>query len=112
AFVPNGVVWQDGTREPVDAVIFATGYRPHVPYLRSLGALDEFGVPQHRGGVSTTVPRLGFVGLEFQRSFASNTLRGVHRDAAHVVAALPRQPPDTADRGPTTVAHGPRRGRR
>jgi putative flavoprotein involved in K+ transport len=28
------------------------------------------------------------VGLEVQRSFSYNTLRGVHRDAAHVVAPL------------------------
>ena len=33
-------------------------------------------------------PRPRLVGLEFQRSFASNTLRGVHRDAEHVAAPL------------------------
>lgn len=35
-----------------------------------------------------TVPRLGRVGLEGQRTFASATLRGVGRDARHVVNAL------------------------
>lgn len=86
-FTPEGVVWADGREERVDAVIFATGYRPHLPYLGALGVLDEAGMPQHKGGVST-VPGLGFLGLEFQRSFASNTLRGVHRDATLVVTAL------------------------
>jgi putative flavoprotein involved in K+ transport len=38
--------------------------------------------------VSTTHAGLGYVGLEFQRSFSSNSLRGVHRDAYYVIAAL------------------------
>jgi putative flavoprotein involved in K+ transport len=87
AFQPDGVRWSDGVTEPVDAVIFATGYRPDLDYLSPLGALDR-GVPRQVGGVSTSHPGLGYLGLEFQRSFASNTLRGVGRDAAHVVAAL------------------------
>jgi putative flavoprotein involved in K+ transport len=36
----------------------------------------------------TTCPGLGFVGLEWQRSFASATLRGVGRDAHYVVRRL------------------------
>ncbi|QQC59572.1 NAD(P)/FAD-dependent oxidoreductase [Rothia kristinae] len=92
AFSPDGVVWPDGSREEVDSVVFATGYRPHLTYLRSLGVLDEAGMPRHDRGVATAVPGLGFLGLEFQRSFSSNTLRGVHRDARHVVDALTRQP--------------------
>lgn len=91
AFTRDGVAWPDGTRERVDAVIFATGYRPHLPYLSSLGALDADGAPRHRQGLSTVQPGLGFLGLEFQRTFSSNTLRGVHRDAHFVVGALARQ---------------------
>ncbi|WP_406070930.1 flavin-containing monooxygenase [Micromonospora sp. NBC_01638] len=87
AFTAGGVTWAEGTDEPVDSVIFATGYRPHLDYLAPLGALDD-GMPRHVGGVSTTHPGLVYLGLEFQRSFSSNTLRGVGRDAAHVVAAL------------------------
>jgi putative flavoprotein involved in K+ transport len=29
-----------------------------------------------------------YLGLEFQRSFSSNSLRGVHRDAEHVIPPL------------------------
>ncbi|MTG90256.1 SidA/IucD/PvdA family monooxygenase [Cellulosimicrobium sp. BIT-GX5] len=82
------VVWADGTREHVDALVLATGYRPALGYLGDLAGLDERGVPRQRSGVSLVRPGLGFVGLELQRSFASNTLRGVHRDAAHVAAAV------------------------
>ncbi|WP_166354792.1 flavin-containing monooxygenase [Phytoactinopolyspora limicola] len=82
------VIWSDGSREPVDTVILATGYRPNLSYLDGLGALDQRGLPRHDGGTSTTHPGLVYLGIEFQRSFSSNTLRGVHRDATHVVAAL------------------------
>jgi putative flavoprotein involved in K+ transport len=82
------VVWSDGGRERVDAIILATGYRPSVDYLRELGALDLFSEPLHVGGVSTTHLGLVYVGLEYQRSFASNTLRGVSADAAAVIAPL------------------------
>jgi putative flavoprotein involved in K+ transport len=87
-FGGDEIVWSDGTREHVDAVVFATGYRPSLPYLASLGALDGHGMPRHLGGISTSHPGLVYLGLEFQRAFASNTLRGVGRDAAHVIPPL------------------------
>ncbi|MGD7705323.1 flavin-containing monooxygenase [Microlunatus sp. Y2014] len=84
----DGVVWADGTTEAVDTVIMATGYRPDLPYLADLGALDATGAPRHHRGLSTVHPGLAFLGLEFQQTFSSNTLRGVHRDAHHVVRGL------------------------
>jgi putative flavoprotein involved in K+ transport len=88
AFDRDHVIWPDGTREKVDTVLFATGYRPDLDYLRPLGALDGHGMPQHTGGISATHPGLAYLGLEFQRSFSSNTLRGVYRDAEHVITPL------------------------
>jgi putative flavoprotein involved in K+ transport len=88
AFGTGGVIWPDGTREKVDTVLFATGYRPHLDYLSPLGALDTEGMPLHSGGISATHPGLVYLGLEDQRSFSSNTLRGVHRDAEHVITPL------------------------
>lgn len=85
----NAVAWADGSRERVDAVVLATGYLPDLDYLAATGALDPEGRPLHRAGVSTTVAGLGYVGLEAQRAFASATLRGVGRDARHVLARLP-----------------------
>ncbi|OLF16254.1 flavin-containing monooxygenase [Actinophytocola xanthii] len=79
----DAVVWPDGTRERVDTVVLATGYRPELSYLD----------PAERGqvrGISTVHNGLGFVGLEWQRSFASATLRGVGRDARFVVDRLLR----------------------
>ncbi|EST33446.1 hypothetical protein N566_19365 [Streptomycetaceae bacterium MP113-05] len=83
------VLWGDGGREHVDLVLSATGYRPDLSCLRSLdGALDDDGVPLHSGGLSVAHPGLVYLGLEFQRSFASNTLRGVSHDAEHVIQPL------------------------
>ncbi len=84
----EGAVWADGTTEAVDALVLATGYRLAFHYLTGSGALDPDGRPLHRGGIATTVPGLGFVGMEFQRSFSSKTLRGVGRDAGYVLRRL------------------------
>ncbi|MCV7288165.1 NAD(P)/FAD-dependent oxidoreductase [Mycolicibacterium wolinskyi] len=82
------VVWRDETREQVDVVLCATGYRPALDYLSGLGALDNHGAPRQRRGLSTTHPGLGFVGVEWQRSLSSASLRGVGRDAIYVVDKL------------------------
>ncbi|EST38754.1 FAD-dependent oxidoreductase [Streptomycetaceae bacterium MP113-05] len=82
-------LWADGSREEVDTIVLATGYRPDLPYLDGLdGVLDSAGRPRHRGGAALSVPGLAFVGLEWQRSLSSNSLRGVGRDAARVARAL------------------------
>lgn len=82
------VRWPDGSGEHVDTIVLATGYRPDVAYLRALGALDAYGVPRQLAGLSTTHPGLAYVGLDWQRSASSATLRGVGRDAMHVARRL------------------------
>ena len=97
----TGVAWPDGTEEPIDVVLLATGYRPDLAYLTGLGALDELGRPMHCRGVSTTVSGLGYVGLPGQTGFASATVRGVGPDARRVISRLRRQ---LAGPLPTSVA--------
>ncbi|WP_220504331.1 hypothetical protein [Microbispora sp. H13382] len=71
----------EGATEQADTILLATGYRPDLPYLAGLGALDAAGRPLHRDGASLTHPLLAYVGLEWQRSLSSDSLRGVGRDA-------------------------------
>ncbi|GAA3645193.1 ArsO family NAD(P)H-dependent flavin-containing monooxygenase [Lentzea roselyniae] len=75
------VIWPDDQREHVDTIILATGYRPDLPYLHGLDTAHDRGVARHHAD-------LGLVGLEWQRSLSSATLRGVGRDATHVVKRL------------------------
>ena len=82
------LTWPDGRREHIDAVLLATGYRPKLDFLRAMGALNGMGQPMHAGGISQTHEGLAYVGLEWQRSFASATLRGVGRDARQVAERL------------------------
>lgn len=84
------VTWPDGRTEQVDTILLATGYRPDLPYLTDLGALDHHGRPRQIRGLSASHPGLGYVGLEWQRSLASATLRGVGRDARYVTTRLLR----------------------
>jgi len=88
SFYQEGVVWPNEQKEPIDHVIWATGYRPNMAYLKKLGALDSLGSPIHRTGISSTVKGLYYVGLANQRSFASATIRGAGRDAKYVVQHL------------------------
>ena len=89
-FTPQGVVWADGQEEAVDAVIFATGYRPHVPFLNGLPVWTPAGRLDQTDGVAHRAPGLYFMGQPGLRRFASATLRGVGGDAAVVVGHLQR----------------------
>lgn len=87
---PYGVVWDDGEQESVDSLIFATGFRPNLPFLAGLPIQDAEGPVLQRNGRSNAVPGLFFVGLPGQRNLASATLRGVGADAGHLLPALLR----------------------
>ncbi len=84
----DGVVWAPGEHEPVDTLLFATGFRPHVPFLDGLNALHPDGTLRQTNGIATHEPGLYFVGYPRQRNFASATLRGVGHDAAVVHKAM------------------------
>lgn len=81
----DGVQWNDTEYEKIDAVIYATGFRPAVEFLRDCGALNAHGTPYQRDGISLNTPQLYYVGLEWQHGLASATLRGVGPDAKRLV---------------------------
>lgn len=90
-FTEQGVVWGNGEHEKIDAVIFATGYKPQYKYLDQLGPEFKMGKrPSQKGGISQTVQGLYFVGLSWQYAHDSATLRGVGADARYVVKHLNR----------------------
>jgi putative flavoprotein involved in K+ transport len=79
----RAVRFEDGTELVVDAVIWATGYRPDYSWIK-LPILDADGRLRHRRGV-TDVPGLYFLGLTWQYTRGS-ALIGFIKDDAEFVA--------------------------
>jgi putative flavoprotein involved in K+ transport len=69
-------------------VVWATGYRPHYPWLDP-ALLDRKGAIVHDGGVMTT-PGMYVLGLLFMRRRKSNFIDGVGADAADLTLHLLR----------------------
>lgn len=82
-FENRRVVFTDGRSLEPDAVLYATGFRPVLAHLASLGlALDErTGQPALRSFESAEVPGLFFLGLDHLRNFRSRFIRGIREDA-------------------------------
>lgn len=60
-FESDAVVLADGSREPIDAVVWATGGREATGHLRPLGLRDVGGSVKVRAGWSRRDPRVGFL---------------------------------------------------
>jgi putative flavoprotein involved in K+ transport len=84
------VGFADGSRLDVDAVIWATGYRPDYSWIE-LPITDETGAARHRRGV-TDVPGLYFLGLSWQHTRGSALLGFVADDAAFIAGQLEGEP--------------------
>src|SRR4051812_19346119 len=104
------VRFADGSELEVDAVIWATGYRPDHSWI-DLPIHDGDGRLRHRRGVSD-VPGLYFLGLSWQHTRGSALLGFLADDAAFVAGRLDadREPSveRSTDRAPHTarVAEG------
>jgi hypothetical protein len=59
---PDGVRWSDGTFEPVDVILWATGFRPAVAHLGPLGLRSPHGGIQLDGTTAVADPRVQLVG--------------------------------------------------
>lgn len=77
----DGAVWADGAREPFDAVVWCTGFRPALDSLRPLGVVAPDGRVRVEGTRSMAEPHLWLVGYGEWTGFASATLIGVGRSA-------------------------------
>jgi putative flavoprotein involved in K+ transport len=76
----------DGTELEVDAVIWATGYRPDHSWIAA-AVMDSDGSIRHRRGV-TDVPGLYFLGLSWQYTRGSALLGWVKDDAEFIAAQV------------------------
>jgi putative flavoprotein involved in K+ transport len=76
----------DGSELEVDAVIWATGYRPDDSWIE-LPIQGDDGRLRHRRGV-TEVPGLYFLGLSWQHTRGSALLGFIADDAAFIAAQI------------------------
>jgi putative flavoprotein involved in K+ transport len=72
--------------EGISTVLWATGFRPHHPWL-DVPVLDARGAVRHRGGV-TPAPGLYVLGLRFLRRRKSNFIDGVGADASDLATSI------------------------
>lgn len=87
----TGVAWADGAEQPVDAVIWCTGFRPAVRHLRPLHLHDREGHIATTGPAGTRAAResrLHLVGYGDWTGPASATLIGVGRTARGTVGEI------------------------
>jgi putative flavoprotein involved in K+ transport len=80
------VRFADGSGLDVDAVVWATGYRPDYSWI-ALPVFDTDGRPRHRRGV-TDVPGLYFLGLTWQYTRGSALIGWVKDDAAFIAERI------------------------
>jgi putative flavoprotein involved in K+ transport len=80
------VRFEDETELGVDAVVWATGYRPDFRWI-DLPVFDDDGRIHHRRGV-TDVPGLYFLGLTWLYTRGSALLGWVQDDAEHIAARI------------------------
>jgi putative flavoprotein involved in K+ transport len=80
------VRFEDGSEIEVDAVIWATGYRPDYSWIK-LPIVDEDGRLRHRRGV-TELPGLYFLGLTWQYTRGSALIGFIKADAEFIAEKL------------------------
>ena len=105
SFTEGGVVWSDGTEEPIDAVIWCTGFRPSLGHLESLGIIGEDGRVDTDGTRSVLERRLWLVGYGDWTGYASATLVGVGRTARSTVEEIEEEiEEELVGRGPAETS--------
>ena len=80
------VRFEDGSEVEVDAVIWATGYRPDYSWI-DLPIFESSGRLRHRRGV-TDVPGLSFLGLTWQHTRGSALIGWVKDDAQFIAERI------------------------
>ena len=81
----EGVIWEDGTKEAFDSIIWCTGFGYATAYLNSIVSKDEKGKIKTKGTAAVEVDGLWLLGYGNWTGFASATLIGVGRSAKQTV---------------------------
>ena len=87
-FNSTGVIYVDGSKEAIDVVVAATGFRTGLEkILKVPGVIDDIGQPKFRSGCPTSSSGLYFVGFD-------ETIRGhlfeINRESKHLAVEVDR----------------------
>jgi putative flavoprotein involved in K+ transport len=85
--VGRRAVFEDKSEQDVDAIVWATGYRPDFSWIDLPGVKGASDRIVHRRGV-TDAPGLFFVGLTWQHTRGSALIGFVNDDAAFIAARI------------------------
>jgi putative flavoprotein involved in K+ transport len=85
--VGRRAVFDDGTEQDIDAIVWATGYRSDFSWIDVPGVRDESGGIIHRRGV-TDPPGVFFIGLTWQHTRGSALIGFVGDDAAFIAGRI------------------------
>ncbi len=89
--------FDDGSEHDVDAIVWATGYRPDFSWIEIPAVTGPDGGIVHSRGV-TGAPGLFFLGLPWQHTRGSALIGFVREDAAFIARQLERRLKDPARR--------------
>ena len=84
---PEGLTFADGSFQPVDAIVWATGFRPELRHLAPLKLREREGGIQVGGGAAWKDPRIFFAGYGPQASTIGANRSG-RAIARQVIATL------------------------
>ncbi|WP_421879738.1 hypothetical protein [Marinoscillum sp.] len=80
SFYKNGVIWQNGSKEAFDAIIWCTGFRPYLNHLKKLNIIvNDKVITKNTRAVKES--NLWLVGYGNWTGFASATIYGVGKTA-------------------------------
>ncbi|WP_443612289.1 ArsO family NAD(P)H-dependent flavin-containing monooxygenase [Acinetobacter pseudolwoffii] len=85
AFTENGVIWEDGSFQQVNAVIWCTGFKATLSHLKPLGIVEENNTILVEGTRAVKQSNLWLVGYGEWTGPGSATLVGVSRTARATV---------------------------
>lgn len=80
SFYEDGVVWENGDKDPFDAVLWCTGFKPNLKHLQALEVVENNRIAT-TGTRSIKEPQLWLVGYGSWTGFASGTIYGVGKTA-------------------------------
>ncbi len=76
----DGVVWDDGSEEQFDAIVWCTGFKPNLSHLESMDVVKNNRI-RSNGTKSVDIPGLLLLGYGNWTGFASATIYGVGKTA-------------------------------